>query len=86
MAVQYLSDGRPDGSAVAQSGEKATFYGGTPITIPSSSSQALVTAGGTAVVACTVIASIQSLALANKALVNELRNNLVSLAIINGAA
>ena len=84
--VQQLSDGGSGGTLIGRSDDKIAFYGGTTITIPSSASQAVVTEGGTAVVVCTIIASIQSLALANKVLVNELRNNLVSLTLINGAA
>lgn len=35
MAVEYVGDGRPDGTCVGQSGEKLGFYGTTPVTQPS---------------------------------------------------
>lgn len=31
MAVEYIGDGRPDGTCVGQSGEKVGFFGTTPV-------------------------------------------------------
>lgn len=31
MAVEYVGDGRPDGTSLGQSGEKISFYGATPV-------------------------------------------------------
>ena len=33
MAVYQVSDGRPDGVALGQSGDKISFYGGTTVAI-----------------------------------------------------
>lgn len=46
MAVQYVTDGGPDGAIVAQtSAKKVGFYGATPIVRPTSI--AVITAGAT---------------------------------------
>ena len=85
--VQQLSDGGPDGATFGSAiTEKISAYGVTTITQPASSSQAIVAEGGSAVAACTIIACVQSLGLANKALINEIRANLMSLGFIKGAA
>jgi len=88
MTAQILGDGAPDGTSVVKSStEKASIFGGTPVARPASASQALVTeSGSTTATACTILACTQSLAAANKTLLNELRNNLVSLDGIKGAA
>lgn len=75
-----------DGLQLTASNGKMSGYGGTPVTIPSSANQAIVTEGGASNFGCTDIASLQSLAIANKTLINQLRNDLVSLVFINGAA
>lgn len=87
MAVQYLHDGSPDGCTIVQAiTDKLSIYGGTAITQPASASQAVVSVSAGTTSTCTIVASLQSLATANKTLVNELRNNLVSLTAIKGSA
>ena len=84
--IQRVHDGGPDGLVLTASGDKFSLYGGTAITIPSSSNQAVVTDSAGTTSGCAFLASLQSLGTANKTLINEIRNNLVSLAIINGSA
>jgi hypothetical protein len=60
MAVQYIGDGAPDGVCLAQSGEKASCYGKTPIvqqTAPTVVASIDPTTSGSA-----LVASIHSIA------------------------
>ncbi len=43
MAQQYLGDGNTTGTSVVSTGEKLSFYGGTPVVIRSGSSQSALT-------------------------------------------
>lgn len=48
MAVEYLTNGNPDGSVIGRSDEKLVFFGGTPVVQPS------ITAVGTATATTTL--------------------------------
>jgi hypothetical protein len=97
MSVKQLSDGNPDGTTLGQSStDLIAFYGATPIARPAGAAQAAVTdaSGGTAAATNGIAAltgTYNSTILANAiatlaAQGNALRNALVSVGIINGAA
>jgi hypothetical protein len=97
MAVKQLSDGNPDGTTLGQSAtDLIAFYGSTPLARPAGAAQAAVTDGSTGTAAPTngiaaLTNTYNSTILANAiatlaAQGNALRNALVSLGAIKGAA
>jgi hypothetical protein len=97
MAVKQLSDGNPDGTTLGQSAtDLIAFYGATPLARPAGAAQAAVTDGSTGTAAATngiaaLTGTYNSTILANAiatlaAQGNALRNALVSLGAIKGAA
>ena len=84
MAVNQVSDGRPDGCQVGQnSSDKVGFYGTSPATQPASASQAAVTATITSTAVLTQVATQAS---ANTVLLNQIRSELVTLGLLKGEA
>lgn len=74
MAVKQLSDGGTDGARLGQSAsDKIAFYGTTPVTQRASSVQATVASSG-------------SFGATQAALLNEIRDTLVGLGLMKGAA
>ena len=74
MAVKQLSDYGPDGAKLGQAAaDKIAFYGTTPVTQRASSVQATVASSG-------------SFGATQAALLNEIRDTLVALGLMKGAA
>lgn len=98
MAIgNHLSDRNPDGTALGfTAADKISFYGSTPIVQPTGAAQAAITDGSTGTAAATngiaaLTATYNSTLLINAiatlaAQGNALRNALVSLGLISGAA
>ncbi|HKJ92809.1 MAG TPA: hypothetical protein VJ957_06555 [Longimicrobiales bacterium] len=79
--INELSDGRPEGTRLGQStSDLVAFYGGTPIDQPTSASQAAVTMQTTASVTA-LRTDVDAIAV----LINRLRKDLVSLALVKGS-
>ena len=84
--IQYLGDANSSGTTLGRSSASLIgFYGATNATRPSGSNQAAITITAGTTDSSAPIASLQSLATANKTLVNELRSALVQLGLIAGA-
>lgn len=74
MPVNQLSDKGPDGNCFGQAAaDKIAFYGTTPVTQRASSVQATVASSG-------------SFGATQAALLNEIRDTLVALGLMKGAA
>lgn len=74
MAVKQLSDGGTDGACLGQSvSDLVAFYGTTPVSQRASSVQATVASSG-------------SFGATQAALLNEIRNTLVAVGLMKGAA
>ena len=74
MGIKQLSDGGSDGNKLGQSAsDKIAFYGTTPVTQRASSVQATVASSG-------------SFGATQAALLNEIRDTLVALGLMKGAA
>jgi len=74
MAVKQLSDKGPDGTRLGQStSDLIAFYGTTPVSQRASSVQATVASSG-------------SFGATQAALLNEIRDTLVALGLMKGAA
>mgnify|MGYP001563191402 CR=1 FL=1 len=58
MAIQILSDGGPDGTSLALSGEKIHFFGGTAVAV-----QATAAAGTDAATTQTLANALRTMAL-----------------------
>jgi len=83
MAVEQISDGRPDGATFGRAiTEKISFYGVTTVTQPTSSSQAAVT-GTVTTTATTTALAVDVAALI--VLANQLRSELVTLGLLKGS-
>lgn len=94
---QYIGEGRADGAIVFSSAsKKGAFFGKTPIVQPSGAAQAAVAVSTITTAATTTTpwgfaTSTQADALAatvvaTRALVNQLRSDIVALGLIKGAA
>lgn len=85
--IQYLGDANASGTVLGRTSVQTVgFYGATPTTRRSATSQAAVTAtGGTTALGSATVASIHSLANANKTLLNQLRADIVAMGLIAGA-
>lgn len=84
--IQYLGDANASGTVLGRSSvELVGFYGGTPTTRRSATSQAAVTVAAGTTSGSAFVASLQSLATANKTLLNQLRADLVAVGLIAGA-
>jgi hypothetical protein len=74
MAAKQLSDKGPDGTKMGQAAaDLIAFYGTTPVSQRASSDQATVASSG-------------SFGATQAALLNEIRNTLVALGLMKGAA
>lgn len=84
--IKYLGDDGSDGIVVGRnSTSKVAFWGGTPTTRRSGSDQASVTVTCGTASGSALVASIHSVATANRALLNQIRADLVAANIIAGA-
>ena len=85
--IQYLGDYGFSGTCLGRTSiDTVAFFGGTPSTRPSGTSQAAVTVTAGTTSTSALVASVQSLATANKTLLNEIRSALVDrLGLIAGA-
>lgn len=97
MAVgKYIGDGNPDGCSLGSATtEKISFYGVTPVTQPTSASQAAVTTSVITTAATstspwgfatsTQADAVATIVAANRTLVNQIRSELVTLGLIKGS-
>ena len=85
---EYLGDKCSSGTILGYTTDSLIgFFGTTPADQPVGATQAAVTeTGGTADLSSATVASIHSLANANKTLLNKIRTDLVELGIIKGSA
>jgi hypothetical protein len=89
MAVQYLGNGAPDGTACVQAGEKLSIFGNTtPVVKPTHANQALVTSTGVANAndwECAQLASMKSHLDDINNLVSALQVGLVGIDALTGS-